>query len=225
MFELTWSEMSLTFWQDLWIKLLKDSDVTNTYLVFLLLPLEAAEWFVFNHLGHLGGQPLRWAEGSCQSSTIYLSLSHAGRNLTMSKKHFFFLRWGKILILKSKAVDRQRAQFSLSGHISDEQEEWPPGEVLTDVEPLPFQPKFGERFTTPSVYLLAVKSLSFCNLESLFSICQEVLFSREVWWRFPWRNDYSKNQTGVKKKLGSSFRLGNLWSDSAGSMGDRRAHG
>ena len=40
----------------------------------------------------------------------------------MSKKDFF-LRWDKILILKSKAVDRQETQFSLSGHISDEQRE------------------------------------------------------------------------------------------------------
>ena len=146
-------------------------------------------WVCFNHLGHLGGQPLRWAEGSCQSSAVYLNLSRAGRNLTMSKRIFFKVRQDTYLKIKGSWQAGNTILFVWT-HLRWAEKEWPPGSPDW-CRTTPFQPILGERFTTPSVYLLAVKSLNFCNLESLFSICQEVLFSREVWWSFPWRNHYS----------------------------------
>jgi hypothetical protein len=102
----------------------------------------------------------------------------------LSKKDFLKSRSGKMPIITSRGADSQGSPFSFSRQVWDGQrKEW----LLESPDRCKATscPAHKGRFTTSSVYLLAVKTLCFCDLESLFSICQEALFSSEVWWSLP----------------------------------------
>lgn len=106
----------------------------------------------------------------------------------------------------------------------DRGKEWLPKSLGgCKVTPVPLIP--AGRFITPSVYLVAIKSLCFWDLESLFSICWEVLFSSQVWCSLPREKRLFISQDGVKMKMGSFYRLvkDGLWSELAGQLGGRRA--
>lgn len=87
--------MSLTVWQDPRIKQLKRLGCDKCQPSFLLPGSEAAEWFVYNHLGHLDSRPPGWA-GRCVNPPHAPKDKLRWESTHIEQKGFLFLKEQKI---------------------------------------------------------------------------------------------------------------------------------
>lgn len=160
-----------------------------------LFPLpgsEAPEWFVYSHLGRPGSRLCDERRGRVHSP-LRPRAKLCWKRTPIEQEGFYLkqkIRQDTYLKIKDSWQTGSMSLFVWTCLAVGRGKEWLL-KSLGGCEMTPVQLTHAGRFITLSVYSVALKSLCFWDLESLFSICQEVLFSSQVWCSLPREKDYS----------------------------------
>lgn len=193
MFKRTWSaKCPLSFAKTLESSCWRDSGVINDHPALSSPPL-GGSWVICVQSLWACWQQASETSGGEVSTLHYVPQAKSCWESAHNEQEGIFLKIRQDIYLKIKG-SRQTGStilFVWADLDIGRQKKWPL-ESSDWCETTPFRLTPSGRFTTPFVYLVAVKFLCFWHLESWFSICQVVLFSYEVWW-------------SVQEKKGSSW--------------------